>query len=104
MVAAGGLVLGRFSNDRDGRLALAAVQHYRFTEWDHIGRPQAFAGSRKNAREHRPEHRVVALGQRGQRRFHACQARLDQRQNGADRVGVGRNAGWRAHAAISSVV
>jgi hypothetical protein len=42
IVAAGSLVLGRFRNDHDARLAQSAVQHYRFTEWNHIGRPQAF--------------------------------------------------------------
>jgi hypothetical protein len=42
VLAAGSLVLGRFSNDRDARLANAAVQHYRFTEINHVGRPQAF--------------------------------------------------------------
>jgi hypothetical protein len=39
---AGNLVLARFSNDHDARQALAAVQHYRFTEQDRIGRPQAY--------------------------------------------------------------
>jgi hypothetical protein len=42
IVAAGSLVLGRFHNDRDARMAQSAVQHYRFTEWNHIGRPQSF--------------------------------------------------------------
>jgi hypothetical protein len=39
---AGNLVLARFANDHDARQALAAVQHYRFTEQDRIGRPQAY--------------------------------------------------------------
>jgi hypothetical protein len=39
---AGNLVLARFGNDHDARQALAAVQHYRFTEQDRVGRPQAY--------------------------------------------------------------
>jgi hypothetical protein len=42
VVAAGSLVLGRFTNDHDARLAQSVVQHYRFTEWNHVGRPQPF--------------------------------------------------------------
>jgi hypothetical protein len=41
-LSAGTLVLARFNNDRDARLALAAVQHYRFTELDRVGRPQPY--------------------------------------------------------------
>jgi hypothetical protein len=41
-LAAGNLVLARFGNDHDARQALAAVQHYRFTEQDRVGRPQAY--------------------------------------------------------------
>jgi hypothetical protein len=42
VLAAGSLVLGRFSNDHDARMAESVVKHYRFTEWDHVGRPQPF--------------------------------------------------------------
>jgi hypothetical protein len=42
VVAAGSLVLGSFKNDHDARIAQAAIQHYHFTEVNHIGRPQPF--------------------------------------------------------------
>ena len=41
-LVAGTFVLARFKSDHDARMAMAVVQHYRFTELDHIGRPQSF--------------------------------------------------------------
>ena len=43
MLTSGSMVLARFNNANDARMALAAMQHYRFTEKNSIGRPQPFA-------------------------------------------------------------
>ncbi len=66
--------------------------------------PQAFSRAWQHRREHRAEHGIVGVGQRRERGLRARQSRLDERQDGANGVGLGvRGDGDLTHATASGM-